>query len=108
MSGFAERPTPEMYASGLEIDCCCARCGSSVESEHCGECEDGYAGHDCGEDCCPCLAPEPNVPCDHCGGSGVWRRCLSSPAWCRANPLPGREGVERGRFEWFTIPAEAD
>jgi hypothetical protein len=50
MSGiFAERPTPEMYGKGKEIDCQCARCGSSMEIERCNFCEDGMDGHDCGE-----------------------------------------------------------
>lgn len=26
--------------------------------------------HDCGEDCCSCLEPEPNVTCDVCDGTG--------------------------------------
>lgn len=28
--------------------------------------------HDCGEDCCACLYPEPNVRCDICDGKGYW------------------------------------
>lgn len=43
----------------------------------------------------------PNVICDICNGLGHWYRCLSSPEWCKANPLPGREDVERGKVEWF-------
>ncbi|MGE4195945.1 MAG: hypothetical protein AB7G11_02320 [Phycisphaerales bacterium] len=103
MNVIAARPTDEMYATGLEIDCQCARCGSSVHAEHCDQCEDGYDGHDCGEDCCACLYPEDNVECQYCDGTGVWRTCLSSPEWCAANPLPGRESVERGTLEWYTI-----
>lgn len=26
--------------------------------------------------------------------------CWAAPEHCQANPLPGREGVERGRIEW--------
>lgn len=103
MNAIGERPTDEMYASGLEIDCRCARCGSEVYSERCEHCEDGYDGHDCGEDCCCCLHPEDNVPCQYCRGTGFWRMCVSSPKFCEANPLPGREGVPRGRLEWFTV-----
>jgi hypothetical protein len=103
MKIIAESPSPEMYRSGLEIDCQCARCGSSVDTERCNECEDGLDGHDCGEDCCACLHPEDNVPCQYCDGSGVFHCCMSSPEFCRANPLPGREDVEPGRIEWFTI-----
>jgi hypothetical protein len=105
MNVVAECPTLEMYASGLEIDCQCARCGSSCYREDCGACEDGYSDHDCGEDCCPCLDPEPNVTCSVCAGCGGWWICLSSSEWCETNPLPGREGVERGKIEWFTIEA---
>jgi hypothetical protein len=101
---IAEHPAPEMYASGEEIYCRCARCGSSVDHRHCDYCEDGFDGHDCGEDCCCCEFPEQNVPCDVCGGTGVWHDCMSSPDWCEANPLPGREDVPRGDLEWYTVP----
>lgn len=88
---------------GREYDCQCARCGSSCDYEHCGQCEDGFSDHDCGDDCCCCLYPEPNVVCDLCDGYGGWHNCLPSPEWCKANPLPGRESVERGKIEWFVI-----
>lgn len=96
-------PSPEMIESGLEIDLQCARCGSSVLSEPCEYCEDGYDGHDCGEDCCPCLYPEDNRECQYCDGTGTWRLCMSSREWCLANPLPGRHRVDRGEVEWFTV-----
>jgi len=92
-----------MYAKDLEIDNQCARCGSSCDHQDCWNCEDGLSGHDCGEDCCCCLYPEDNVVCDVCRGRGGWWNCLSSEAWCQANPLPGRENVQRGEIEWFTI-----
>jgi hypothetical protein len=39
----------------------------------CYNCEDGLTGDiDCGEDCCACLNPEPDVICDVCGGIGYW------------------------------------
>lgn len=104
---IANSPTPEMYQSGMEIDCQCARCGSSIDVEHCEHCGgDGVDGHECGEDTCCCLYPHDNVPCEFCGGTGAWRRCLSSPEWCRANPIPGREHIERGAVEWFTFSRE--
>ena len=103
MNVIAEKPSAEMYATGLEIHCQCARCGSSVSIESCDHCEDGYDGHDCGEDTCCCLNPEENLVCQYCDGSGVWHTCMSSAEWCEANPLPGREQVERGSIEWFTI-----
>lgn len=105
MTSISDHPPPEMYAPGVEIDCQCARCGSSLEIESCDYCEDGYDGHDCGEDCCCCLHPEENVECQFCDGTGRWVRCCSSEEWCQANPLPGRENVERGAIEWFTIPS---
>lgn len=101
---IADHPTPEMYESGLEIDCQCARCGSSCHYVECHNCDSeypGYSYHDCGEDCCCCLNPEPNMRCDVCDGHGGWQCCLSSPEWCNANPLEGREDVPRGRIEWF-------
>jgi hypothetical protein len=37
----------------------------------CGVCDgEGVRGHECGEDCCNCLRPEPNAPCWACGGEG--------------------------------------
>lgn len=41
----------------------------------CWNCEDGYSGHDCGEDVCCCLYPEDNERCDICRGKGGWWRC---------------------------------
>lgn len=88
---------------GRQWDCQCARCGSSVMWEDCVDCDEGYSDHECGDDCCCCLEPEPNVECDICDGHGGWRTCLSSPEWCKANPLEGREQVERGEIEWFEV-----
>jgi len=80
----------------------CARCGSSVDYQHCDSCEEGFDGHDCGEDCCACLYPEENVRCQICEGRGGWWQCLSSGEWCKANPLPGRQDMERGKIEWVS------
>ena len=41
----------------------------------CWNCEDGYSHHDCGEDCCVCADPEPNVRCDICRGKGGYYLC---------------------------------
>ena len=41
----------------------------------CSQCDPDYRGrsyHDCGEDSCCCLDPEPNVICDTCDGKGGW------------------------------------
>ena len=99
---IGDRPPPHFYRAGVEFDCQCARCGSSATSERCDMCEDGLCGHDCGEDCCCCLNPEANVLCDYCGGTGIFHFCCSSPEWCNANPLPGREDMPRGAIEWYT------
>ena len=42
-----------------------------VECWNCGG--EGYSGHDCGEDCCCCADPEPNVVCHVCNGKGGWK-----------------------------------
>lgn len=75
------------YASGLaqiEDDCDppdCPVCGSSMEWEECWQCGgEGYSDHDCGEDCCCCADPEPNVVCDICNGVGGYYLC-----WNRDN-----------------------
>lgn len=55
----------------------CKRCNCcDLSYEHCDSCEDGFDGHDCGEDCCPCLDPEENQVCDICDGRGGWDVCL--------------------------------
>ena len=45
----------------------------------CWNCDDGYSGHDCGEDICCCLDPEDNVICDICRGKGGWSKPQKSP-----------------------------
>lgn len=55
----------------------CEHCGQDLDWEDCGQCEDGYSYHDCGEDCCCCLYPEPNVVCDQCDGNGGWWLCTN-------------------------------
>lgn len=94
MTHIGNHPTPEMYASGLEIDCQCARCGSSMESYSCEECELDWIYDDDDDD--------DGRPCPDCHGNGVCHDCMSSPEWCAAHPLPGREAVSRGEIEWFT------
>lgn len=87
-----------------EWECQCARCGSSLDFEQCEHCGgEGVDGHECGEDCCCCLNPEDNIPCDVCGGIGGWWKCLSSRWWCSTNPLPGREKIEPSTPEWFVV-----
>lgn len=54
----------------------CPSCGREQEWEEC-DCEDGYVGHDCGEDTCCCLDPEPNEKCGTCGGDGGYWVCTN-------------------------------
>ncbi len=101
---IAEHPPPEMYAPGVEIDCQCARCGSSCDWVDCWEgCEDGY--HNRYEEDPLWYDNAYDQPCHTCHAHGGWQMCISSAEWCKANPLPGRGNVERGQIEWFTVPA---
>ena len=59
-----------------------------LASQGCGG--DGFVSEDCEDDEDFDLA---GIPCETCNESGGWWRCLSSPQWCEAHPLPGREGV---------------
>jgi len=60
---------------GEPVDRRVCKCGNDMEWRDCWNCEDGYSGHDCGEDCCCCLEPEDNVECDICDGEGGWLAC---------------------------------
>lgn len=75
-----------------ENECQCARCGSSAEPVSCWNCRgDGVVEHfgwDIHEDKTYLVA------CDWCRGVPTTWHCVSSPEWCRANPLPGREHIE--------------
>lgn len=53
----------------------CMECEATLQWFDCEQCEDGMAGHDCGEDCCACLDPELNEACDICDGMGGWYAC---------------------------------
>jgi hypothetical protein len=69
-------------------ECQCARCGSSCEFLRCGApgCDRGYIEDEDRDD--------NRMICDYCWGKGGAWHCLSSPAHCKANPLPGREAIE--------------
>ncbi len=48
----------------------------------CWNCDkDGFEDHDCGEDTCCCLNPQPNVRCDVCFGKGGWYQCFTCAPW---------------------------
>ena len=66
----------------------CIRCHSDAHWEVCEECNgEGYSYHDCGEDTCCCLDPEPNVECDSCDGEGGWYICEGCGKWtCTCEP----------------------
>lgn len=57
------------------VSLACRKCGGEMAWRDCYNCEDGFSDHDCGEDCCCCLHPEPNVTCDICDGEGGWLAC---------------------------------
>lgn len=55
----------------------CKICKSDLEAVDCWNCGgEGYSEdfHDCGEDCCCCLNPEPGR-CPECHGKGVLWEC---------------------------------
>lgn len=98
MSDSVIQPLPPR--DGRDWDCQCARCGSSCDSEGCDECcNDGIVLADDYDDECD----DYYVECPECLGNPVAYRCLSSPEWCQANPVEGRESVARGQIEWFVV-----
>lgn len=89
---------------GSEEDCQCARCGSSVTMLYCERCGgDGEIGDDGWEDEGGWIDSGYPYNCPDCGGEGSWYECLSPLDWCESHPIPGRESIERGKVEWFTI-----
>lgn len=91
---------------GSEEDCQCARCGSSCYFADCYECGGEGEVQDCRDWNLGGLI-EDYMTCRHCRGTGGWWICCSGADWCEANPIPGRESIERGQIEWFTIPSRA-
>lgn len=71
-------------------DCQCARCGSSCEFRDCWNCDHGFVEEDIGDDACEEWI---DVRCRECHGrSGSWH-CISTPEYCEAHPLEGRESI---------------
>lgn len=80
----------------------CKKCGSDVLWHECENCEEGYSGHDCGEDTCCCLDPLPNVVCDcameRADGTYVWdaTKRLSGNDFWDGNDAPNRSHSDCG------------
>lgn len=91
---------------GREWDSQCARCGSSCGRTNCDSC--GGQGHFEEDDpeSLGCGLPEV-FECDVCEGAGGWMECLSSADWCENHAMDGCHIYERGKIEWFPIPAKA-
>ncbi len=54
----------------------CETCEAELEWHDCYQCGgEGLDGHECGDDTCCCLDPEPNEQCEVCGGVGGWYAC---------------------------------
>lgn len=82
-------------------DCQCARCGSSVTFVECYECGgEGIVEEDDDED----FGNETHLRrCPLCWGKCGYWHCISTPEYCEANPLQGRETIKStamGR-EWW-------
>ena len=73
--------TIDVYAPDRVIEPSCKKCGSCMFWRDCYNCEDGFSYHDCGEDCCCCFNPEPNVRCDICLGKTGWWQCMHCNPW---------------------------
>lgn len=76
-----------MSEAGIKIndtEPTCLVCGADVDWIDCWNCQDGYSYHDCGEDCCCCLDPVPNVECNICDGNAGWLGCTARCWECEA------------------------
>jgi hypothetical protein len=97
---FTQEPRRAGILGGIEyfrvpgrpdLEAQCARCGSSVEWNPCGSgCDDGWVESDDWQDFDD---EDSDQPCGDCGGRGGSWHCLSTPEWCEAHPLPGREQI---------------
>lgn len=79
------------YDGREEEEVQCARCGSSAGWVVCWDCG-GLGGHDVDDP--DWDADEVWETCETCHGKTGEHHCLSSPEWCEAHPLPGRESIE--------------
>lgn len=91
MARVMTRKEIKFYNTPHGKEAVCPHCGSDVIWENCWNCEDGYSYHDCGEDTCCCLDPQPNVICDICDGEGGWYVCTNCDSSAE------REKTEEGK-----------
>lgn len=90
--GGIEWFTLSLPSGGTETEPACARCGSSVGWNPCGNCDDGIVERPTFDDY---AERDPKiVSCDWCSGAGGSYHCLSSRDYCEANPIQGREHIE--------------
>lgn len=79
--------------------------GKRPKDELCGSCAgDGYTepGELYEQD--PLwYGPDDIERCHECAGAGGTLLCASTPEWCEANPLPGRNKMFRHTPEWYPV-----
>jgi hypothetical protein len=96
---------PDHPHDGRDWECQCARCGSTLEWESCEACGgEGITGPGELYEQDPLWYDEDDYePCHQCNGEASWPICVSTPEWCEANPMPGREKTPRHTPEWFVV-----
>lgn len=81
-------------------ECQCARCGSTLDFEPCTRCGgQGYLENGQDED----GQWEDDDRCEECLGRATFPVCMSGDEYCQANPIKGRESIQRNTPEWFTF-----
>lgn len=90
---------------GRDWECQCGRCGASLEWVECEACGgEGITGPgELYEQDPLWYDPDDYENCHQCGGQASFPRCLSSLAWCQANPIQGREAIAISTPEWFIV-----
>lgn len=96
-------------SDGRDWDAQCARCGSSLDWILCEACGgEGITGPgELYEEDPLWYDKDDYEACHQCGGKASWPQCISGSEWCNANPLEGRQAVERSTPEWFVISRAA-